>query len=76
MRIVEVGIVSPPYLLDFGKAYVDCVAPYTAEQLEENLDICRELFEPADWGDVEAALTDLAMIGITYLDIKPANIRV
>jgi len=76
LRVVEIGIVSPPYVLDFGKAYVDREPPYTAEQLDENLEICRELFDPADWDDVESALTDLAMIGIAYLDIKPANIRV
>lgn len=74
-RIVEMAIVSPPYLLDFGKAYVDRDAPYTDEQKEESLDACRELFEPNDWELIEDALLDLRLLGIEYLDIKPANIR-
>jgi hypothetical protein len=74
LRIVEIAIVSPPYLLDFGKAYVDRPSPYTAEQLDENLSLCRELFERNDWDMVEQAISALSTIGIIYLDIKPANI--
>jgi len=76
LRIVEIGIVSPPYLLDFGKAYVSRKPPYTVTQISENLELCRELFEPSDWSHVEEAITELSMIGIAYLDIKPSNIRV
>ncbi len=73
--IVEMAIVTPPYLLDFGKAYVDRDSPYTPEQKEESLELCRELFEPDDWELIEEALLDLRLLGIEYLDIKPANIR-
>jgi len=74
--IVEMGVVSPPYLLDFGKAYVNRRPPYTSEQLAESLRDSELLFEPADWPLVEAAVLDLKLRGIHYLDIKPANIRV
>ncbi len=74
-RIVEMAIVSPPYLLDFGKAYVDRESPYTPEQKEESHEACRELFEADDWVLIEEAMLDLRLLGIEYLDIKPANIR-
>jgi len=74
--IVEMGVVSPPYFLDFGKAYVNRSPPYTSEQLAESLYESEQLFEPADWPLVEAAVLDLKLSGIHYLDIKPANIRV
>lgn len=76
LRIVEMAIVTPPYLLDFGKVYVDRDSPYTPEQKEESLEECRELFEADDWALIEDALLDLRLLGIEYLDIKPANIRV
>jgi len=74
--IVEMGVVSPPYFLDFGKAYVNRSPPYTSEQLAESLYESEQLFEPTDWPLVEAAVLDLKLSGIHYLDIKPANIRV
>jgi len=76
MLIVKMAIVSPPYLLDFGKAYVDCEMPYTLEQLEEHLFETAELFEPQDWPNVGDAVLELKLIGIGYIDIKPANICV
>lgn len=48
LKIVEIGIVSPPYLLDFGKAYVHRPSPYTAEQIAENTARCRELLDADD----------------------------
>ncbi|MGB7325123.1 MAG: hypothetical protein WBD31_09640 [Rubripirellula sp.] len=75
LLVVEMAIVTPPYLLDFGKAYVDRSPPYTKEQLTESLEECRQLFDTADWPNVEEALLDLKLLGIVYLDIKPANIR-
>ncbi len=75
LMIVEMGIVSPPYLLDFGKAYVDRASPYTPEQIAESIDESRQLFDAGDWPAIEAAVLDLKLIGIIYLDIKPANIR-
>ena len=72
---LEMEIVSPPYLLDFGKAYVDRPSPYTEDQIAESMEECRDLFEPADWPAIEGAVLDLKLIGIVYLDVKPANVR-
>ncbi|MBN8628221.1 MAG: hypothetical protein J0M17_22305, partial [Planctomycetes bacterium] len=33
LLVVEIEIVKPPYVLDFGKAYLDCSSPFTKEQL-------------------------------------------
>ncbi len=73
--VVEMDIVTPPYFLDFGKAYLDRRPPFDAEQIAEAMQLAEELFDAADWPDVEEALLDLRLVGIHYLDIKPANIR-
>ena len=75
LMVVEIGIVSPPYLLDFGKAYVDRPSPYTAQQIADSMDESRQLFDAKDWPAIEQAVLDLKLIGIIYLDIKPANVR-
>jgi hypothetical protein len=76
IHVIEIGIVSPPYLLDFGKAYIDRRPPYTEGQIAESIEESRQLFEEEDWPAVEEAVLDLKLLGIVYLDIKPANIRV
>lgn len=74
LRVIEMTIVSAPYILDFGKAYVhqrpDC---YTPEQLAEADALSEELFE-GNWTLVESAIHKLECIGIYYVDANPRNI--
>lgn len=74
LMIVEMFVVAPPYLLDFGKAYVDRTPPYPAETIAETMDEAKRLFDEQDWPLVEQAVLELKLIGIHYLDIKPANV--
>lgn len=73
LMVIEIGIVKPPYILDFGKAYLDEIPPYTPEQLEDWEETLVEFF-----GDgaprVRGILRYLKSIGIHYLDTKPGNI--
>ena len=73
LLIVEMGIVDPPFLLDFGKAYVDEEPPYDAEQIQEWEEHIRELFEDK-WPQVKSVLGELAIMGIRYMDMKYGNI--
>lgn len=60
-------------LLDFGKAYVDCHPPFSADILSDARKDQEEWF-----GDklpvVESAMLELELIGIYYSDIRPGNI--
>jgi len=73
LMIVEMDIIKPPCILDFGKAYIDQRPPYDADQLAEYAQEQAEL-----WGDdikaVRAIQAKLRSYGIHYLDAKPANI--
>lgn len=75
LLVIEMTIVQPPFLLDFGKAYVDQPPPYWDDpQLMENARLeWSELFDER-WPEVEALLQALQMIGVYYVDPRPGNI--
>ena len=76
LRIVEISIVQPPFLLDFGKVYLDREPPYwddpqmRADAYEE----WRDRFEHR-WPGVAAVLEMLKKYGIHYVDPRPGNIE-
>lgn len=73
---IEMSIVQRPYLLDFGKIYLDEPPPYwTDPQLMQNAHAeWRELFGKR-WPVVWAVLGVLRQkFGIYYVDPKPGNI--
>ena len=74
-EIVEMTFVNPPYLLDFGKAYLDSAAPYDDEQLAEWRAGLKRNFRSADIPRVERILRALNRLGIGYYDARPWNIR-
>jgi hypothetical protein len=73
LRIVEVDIVSPPCIIDFGKSYLDSAPDHSEETWEDYHQQQREL-----WGDryddVQAVLWKLQTYGIIYRDPTPKNI--
>jgi len=76
LMVIEMSIVTPPYLLDFGKVWIDRPPPYFFdEQLMENAALdAQELFGSA-WPDVEVVLYHLRnKYGIYYVDPRPGNI--
>ena len=73
--IVEMTLVSPPFLVDFGHAYLDALPEHAstdaaASRYEES----REEFGD-DWDEVEQALVELQCQGIYVLDLNPGNVR-
>jgi hypothetical protein len=72
LSIIEMGVVFPPYILDFGKAHLK-------DPLWDR-DIIDEWNERMDdwWGDdvkrVRLALAALRGLGIWYYDAKPGNV--
>jgi hypothetical protein len=71
---IEMTIVSPPCVLDFGKAYVDAPPDYTAEALSEAEAIERELFSDDEWRQVRLVRAALLNFNIHYFDARPSNI--
>jgi hypothetical protein len=75
LLIVEMTFVNPPYILDFGKAYLDGQSPYDKEQLDEWRARLRNSFPKADLPRVHRILRSLSSLGIGYYDARPWNIR-
>lgn len=75
LRVIEMTLVHPPFLLDFGKAYLDEPSPYTQEQLAEWRRSWHQFFPKGDIQRVNKVLRLLRGHGIEYVDPKPWNIR-
>jgi hypothetical protein len=71
---IAMTIVSPPCILDFGKAYVDQPPDYTPEALAEAEAAERELFSDEEWKQVRLVRAALRRYGIHYFDARPSNI--
>ena len=71
--IVEMQLVTPPFVLDFGKAYLDSPPEFSEEQMDDWGQQGQELFE-SRWPDVKIIIWTLKRYGIYYYDAKPGNI--
>jgi hypothetical protein len=67
-------IVTEPYLLDFGKAYVDYRPDYSQESLDYWEEQYREIWGDERWKYVKRLLASLTLVGIYYQDPTPRNI--
>lgn len=72
LLVIEMGVVFPPYILDFGKAYLADPGwePHIIDEWNERM--------AEWWGDdekqVRLALFALRKYGIWYYDAKPGNV--
>ena len=73
LLVVEMDIVSPPFLLDFAKAYLDRPPDFSPEVMAEWEEQQVEWFGDR-WPEICSALYDLDRIGIYYRDTRPGNI--
>jgi hypothetical protein len=72
--IIEIGIVRPPFIIDFAKVSIDQPPDFSAEVLEDEEQQGSDLFEHR-WPQVQSLLAILRYrFGIEYLDPKPGNI--
>lgn len=70
---MELTIVQPPFILDFGGAWLDEPPEFPPNVIAEWTEQKREQFD-SDWPLVEKILRDLRLMGIHLLDLHPANI--
>jgi len=71
---IEMTIVSPPFCLDFGGAYLDRPPDYTPEVWRDWKEMKAAAFEE-NWPAVELILAVFRSYGIYIADVNPGNIR-
>jgi|SRR5678815_5342597 hypothetical protein len=72
--LIELSTVKAPYLLDFGKAYLDRPHDFSNEAMEDWQSQMDEIWGEY-WPKIRAIKNKLQSIGILYLDTKPGNVR-
>jgi hypothetical protein len=70
---IEMTIVKPPFVLDFGKVTLDRKPDFSEEVWAERHEYWESLFDE-HWPEVRILLAALEGLGIYYLDPKPGNI--
>lgn len=71
--VVEMEVVSPPFVLDFAGAYLDFPPDFPDDVMERWRAEKREQFG-ADWPRVQDVMREFRSMGIYLADVKPGNI--
>ena len=74
INLIEMGIVSPPFVLDFAGAYLDRAPDYPPEVMQEWEEDKREQFGDERWETVRILMFAFQRMGIYLADVKPGNI--
>jgi len=73
LMVIEMTIVSRPFVLDFAGAYLDSPPKFSDEIWSEWEAEKRDQFE-ARWAKVQAVLSALEELDIYMVDVSPSNI--
>jgi len=73
LLVVEMSIVSRPFVLDFAGAYLDCAPTFSDEIWSDWEAEKREQFEER-WAKVQEVLSALEELDIYMVDVSPSNI--
>lgn len=71
--VVEMTIVTRPFVLDFAGAYMDAVPEFSDEIWDSWLEEKREQFGEL-WPKAQNVLAALEALGIHMVDVSPSNI--
>lgn len=74
LGVIEMSIVTPPFVLDFASARLGQPEEFPTEVMEEWLARKQEEFG-ANWNRAGAALRALERLGVYMTDVHPGNIR-
>lgn len=74
LHTIEMTIVSPPFCLDFGGAYLDKPPDYSPEVWRDWREEKEKDFD-GKWPEVEKILDEFRWMGIHIADVNPGNIR-
>lgn len=73
LRVIEMSIVTRPFVLDFAGAYLDVPPVFPDETWTDWEAQKRDQFE-VRWPKVQAVLAALEELGIHMVDVSPSNI--
>ena len=73
LQVIEMSVVQAPYILNFGKCYLDAPPRFTPEVWQDLEDQIREMYDDR-YDEVMAAVRSLQRFGIYYYDVKPKNV--
>lgn len=78
LLILEMSVVRPPFIVDFGGAYLDQPAPHSLDpEIRERWIAERKENFGENFDLVSAVLADFeTMYGIYLMDVHPGNIRI
>ncbi len=71
--IIQMTVVTRPYVLDFAGAYLDLAPEFSEEVMADWRQEKMEQFE-GRWGEVEMILRALEGHGVHMVDVSPSNI--
>lgn len=74
LQVIEMDIVSRPFLLDFGKCYLDRKPEFSPEVWQDWQIEHAEMWEDR-WKTVRRLVWQLEKYGIYHVDPRPGNIR-
>lgn len=74
MLAIEIGIVSPPFILDFAGAYLDEPPEYPPEVMQAWDAEKQDQFGAERWETVKILMFAFRRMGIYLVDVKPGNI--
>lgn len=75
LHVVEMSIVRPPYVLDFGKSWVDAMPDMEPERIALFFQQAEEKFEDRFSRAMDIYNELKNRYGIYYFDMKPGNIE-
>ncbi len=73
-RVLEMTIVTPPFIIDFAGAYLDKRPPFDEEILEGWEAEKREQFGEERWSTVKSLMSAFAGLRIYLNDVHPRNV--
>lgn len=73
LRVIEMTIVKPPFVLDFAGAHLDARPEFSEEIWADWEADKREKFEDR-WPQVQRVLDAFEALGVYLLDVSPSNI--
>lgn len=73
LRVIEMSVVTRPFVLDFAGAYLDAPPDFPEETWAEWEAQKRDQFD-ARWPKVQAVLAELEELDIYMVDVSPSNI--
>lgn len=73
LMVVEMTVVTAPYIVDFAGARLDCPHSFPEEVMEVWYQAKKEEFE-SDWPTVKRAMWKFESIGVYLNDVAPRNV--